>query len=431
MREKVVLIGAGSAMFTRGLVADLLSRNWDAELALVDIDPTALRVAEGLTRKMIEARGARVRVTAARDRRRVLRGATAVICTVGVGGRKAWLKDVTIPRQYGIYQPVGDSVMPGGTSRALRMIPAMVDIAGDVLRLCPKALFFNYGNPMGPVCRGIRKATGAPVTGLCHGVNDVAHTLADALGAGFKDFSYTAVGMNHCTWFVRIRVKGKDAMPRLKRIAKHKRYDWFSWSCVPLFGAFPACMDRHVSEFFPQFFREGRYKKHRLGVTEYSLEKTIWWGDRIFADMKRDAAGKKPLPADYFEKLSGEHEQVLDIIESIRKGDGKTYSANLPNAGRVPAFPDEAIIEGPCKATRRGLRAVPVPPLSPGLAGTLATRLQWVETVVEAALEGSRTKFVQALVLDGACPSLAVSRRLADDLLRAQAAYLPRFRRHR
>jgi len=428
MREKIVLVGAGSAMFTRGLVADLVGRSWDTELALVDVDPAALRVAEGLSAKMIAAKGARVRLTASRDRRRVLPGATAVICTVGVGGRKAWLKDVTIPRKYGIYQPVGDSVMPGGTSRALRMIPAMVGVARDVLDLCPKALFFNYGNPMAPVCRAIRKATGAPVTGLCHGVNDVAHTLAAEMGVDFADLAYTAVGMNHCTWFTRVRVKGKDAMPRLRRIAEHKRYDWFSWQCVLLFGAFPACMDRHVTEFFPQFFRDGAYKKHRLGVTEYSLERTIWWGDRIFSDMKRDAAGEKPLPADYFDRIGGEHEQVLDIVESIRHGDGKAYSANLPNCGRVPALPRDAILEGPCQATRSGLRAVPVPPLSSGLVGTLATRVQWVETVVEAALEGSRRKFVQALVLDGACPSLAVANRLADDLLRAQRAYLPQFR---
>ncbi|MEK7474889.1 MAG: hypothetical protein AAB152_04550 [Candidatus Coatesbacteria bacterium] len=427
MREKIVLIGAGSAMFTRGLVADLLGRGWDTELALVDTDPRALAVAAGLTRKMIAVKGARARVTASTNRRTVLRDATAVICTVGVGGRKAWLKDVTIPRKYGIYQPVGDSVMPGGTSRALRMIPAMVGVARDVLALCPKALFFNYGNPMAPVCRAIRKATGAPVTGLCHGVNDVAHTLAFELGVDFQDLRYTAIGMNHCTWFVDVRVKGHDAMPRMRRIAAHKRYDWFSWQCVTLFGAFPACMDRHVTEFFPQFFREGTYKKHRLGVTEYSLERTIGWGDKIFADMKRDAAGNKPLPADYFDRIGGEHEQVLDIVESIRRGDGKTYSANLPNNGRVPALPRDAILEGPCVATRSGLRAASVPPLSSGLAGTLATRLQWVETVVEAALEGSRTKFVQALVLDGACPSLAVAHRLADDLLRAQRAYLPQF----
>ena len=130
-REKVVLIGAGSAMFTRGLMADLIRHNEELDLALVDIDPDALAVAEGVSRKMIAARKAPLKLSAHTDRRVALRGATAVICTVGVGGRRAWEQDVFIPRKYGIYQPVGDSVMPGGTSRALRMIPAMVGIAEE------------------------------------------------------------------------------------------------------------------------------------------------------------------------------------------------------------------------------------------------------------------------------------------------------------
>ena len=168
MREKYVIIGAGSAMFTRGLVADLIQRGEALNLALVDIDSGALAVAEGLTAKMIAARHAPITLTASTDRREALPGATVVICTVGVGGRRAWEQDVFIPRKYGIFQPVGDSVMPGGTSRALRMIPAMVAIAEDVLDLTPDALFFNYGNPMSPVCprntQGDGRRCGGPLS---------------------------------------------------------------------------------------------------------------------------------------------------------------------------------------------------------------------------------------------------------------------------
>src|SRR3954453_19943292 len=219
MREKIVLIGAGSAEFTRGLVADIIRSGDPTDLALVDIDPAALGTAERLVTKMIAARQAPVTLTAATDRRDVLRGATAVICTVGVGGRRAWEQDVFIPRRHGIFQPVGDTVGPGGTSRALRMIPAMVAIAEDVLDLAPDALFFNYGNPMAPVCRAVHKATGAQVVGLCHGVLHVAEYLADALGVPPTALHYTAVGINHLTWFTEIRADGQDALQRLQEIA--------------------------------------------------------------------------------------------------------------------------------------------------------------------------------------------------------------------
>jgi alpha-galactosidase len=123
MHERIVLIGAGSAVFTRGLVADLIHTGWEAELALVDTNPQALAVAEKLAAKMIALKSAPIDLSASTDRRAVLPGATAVICTIGVGGRRAWEQDVLVPRRHGIYMPVGDTVGPGGTSRALRMIP--------------------------------------------------------------------------------------------------------------------------------------------------------------------------------------------------------------------------------------------------------------------------------------------------------------------
>ena len=450
MKEKIVLIGAGSAMFTRGLLADMIRSGQEAELALVDIDPDALEVGRRLAQKMINATHAPITLNADVDRRSVLPGATVVICTIGVGGRRAWEKDVFIPRQHGIFMPVGDTVGPGGSSRALRMIPAMVAIAQDVLELAPSALFFNYGNPMAPVCRAVRKATGANVIGLCHGVFHVADFLARALGVAASDLRYTAVGINHLTWFLNIRANGQNMLPRLHEIASREAQRtpdpaWkfgreenpedaerlganpFSWCLFQLFGAFPAVLDRHVTEFFPQFFREGHYYGTTLGVdaAAFSFEDTIASGDAIYAEMRAEAFAPGPLPDDYFDRLSGEHEQVIEIIDSIRNNRGRVFSANLPNSGQVPNLPPDAIVESPCIAHSEGLRAIVQPPLPPALVGTLATRYMWAETSVEAALEGSREKFIQALVLDGAVHSLEQAAALADDLLMVQADYLP------
>ena len=437
--EKYVLIGAGSAMFTRGLMADMIRQGEPCELALVDIDAAALRVAERLAHKMVALSGAPIKLSADTDRRQVLSGATVVICTIGVGGRRAWEQDVLVPRRWGIYQPVGDSVMPGGTSRALRMIPAMVDIARDVVDLAPDALFFNYGNPMAPVCRAVRKATGANIVGLCHGVFCVARYLADALGVGVSALRYSAVGMNHLTWFVDVRANGQDAMPRLRQIAAERKsaredeissfaeFAPFSWHLLELFGGFPAAMDRHVTEFFPQFFADGQYYGHRLGVDAFSFEGTIASGDRIFEEMRSLALSDAPLSEDYFQSIGGEHEQVIEIVQSIRQDVGRVYSANLPNQGQVPNLAQGAIVESPAVADGAGLRPITQPALPAGIVGTLATRLAWVDTVVEAALEGSTTKFVEALILDGACRSIEVAEQLAHELLRVQAAHLPQF----
>lgn len=455
MKEKIVLVGAGSAMFTRGLIADLINLRWDAELSLVDIDPQALRIVEQLARKMVDVGRAPVRISASTDLRQVLNGATAVICTIGVGGRRAWEQDVFIPRRYGIYQPVGDTAMPGGSSRALRMIPAMIQIARDVLDLAPQALFFNYGNPMSATCRGVRKATGANVIGLCHGVHGVAGYLADQLGIPKADLQHTAIGINHLTWFVGLRAYGKDMMPRLREVANQRKDlpldpnrlgrhfaeaghkedvatphedNPFCWWLTRLFGAFPSARDRHVTEFFPQFFADGSYYGKILGKDAFSFEKTIAFGDKVYQEMADLASSPGPLPVDFMKLDSGEHEQVLEIISSIRTNVARVYSVNLPNQGQVANLPPDAVIECPGIADSTGIRALVQDPLPAALAGTLATRFAWVETIVQAALEGSRDQFIQALVLDGAIRDVRRASELADELLQAQAAYLPQFK---
>lgn len=442
MNERIVLVGAGSAVFTAGLIADLIRLGESAEVILVDPNPDALRVALRLAQKMTDAAGAPLHLCATPDRRAALPGATAVICTVGVGGRRAWEQDVFIPRRYGIYAPVGDTVGPGGSSRALRMIPAMVAIARDVLDLAPNALFFNYSNPMAPICRAIHKATGAPVVGLCHGVMETARYLARVLNAPAEQLRYIATGINHLTWFTQVWVGEEDAMPRLRAIAAERAaqppeplpssdspYESpedhpFSWRLMHWFGAFPAPLDRHVTEFFPQFFRDGAYWHKHLGVDAFSFEGTIADGDRAFAEMRAVALEEAPLPPTYLARFSGEHEQVMDIIRAVRTNAGMVVSANLPNSGQAPSLPKDAIVEGPALADAFGVRALQQPPLPPALAGVLATRYQWVETIVDAALEQSREKFVQALVLDGYVHSIDQAVALADDLLAAQAPYL-------
>ncbi len=455
MNEKVVMIGAGSAMFTRGLVADVLRLGWQGELALVDIDPVALEVAEKMTRKMVAATGSGLTVSASTDRRDVLADATVVITTIGVGGREAWSRDVLIPRKYGIYQPVGDSVMPGGTSRALRMIPAMVDIARDVMALAPDALFFNYANPMAAICRGVRKATGADMTGLCHGVIDMTRSIAGRLGTTREHLTCTAVGMNHFTWFTEVLLDGEDVLPRLQALAAQKLGEGINadtlgqyfaeagdseedqalslgwpllWELTRLFGAYPAPGDRHLVEFLPQMFsgEKGYYGK-TLGVDCYSFERCIEGGQSSFDEMKALALSPDPLPDDFLAQASGEHEQVCDIVESIRTNAGREFSANLPNTGQIPNLPQDVVVECPAFARAQGMQARQTPPLPTAILGTLASRFQWVEITVEAALEGDRDKFVQALLIDGAVKTIETAYRMADDLLAAQKPYLPQF----
>jgi len=442
--RRIVLIGAGSAVFTRGLVADLILAPemgpW--ELSLCDVDPDALAVAEGLSRRMVRARGAEVAITASTDRRDLLPGADVVVTTIGVGGRRAWEADVLIPRRYGIYQPVGDTVMPGGISRALRMVPALVDIARDIADLCPHTRYVNYANPMTANCWAIRQATGVPVIGLCHGTFRVIRSLAAFAGAPPDQTRALYMGLNHLTFIYDLRLHGASLWPRVRAELQAQRCgsaqraaqgepdfraadNPFSWSLFDAYGAYPCCNDRHVSEFFPEHFPGGRYGDRTLGVDAFSFEGTIASGDRSYEAMRAQALGEAPLDERVFQRAPGEHEQLLRILAAIDADEGGIFAANMPNGGTVPGLPADGILELPCAAAGGALRPIALPDAPPALVAIIARRLAATRVTVEAALCRDRDLFVQALLLDGAVTDLATARALAGDLLTAQRRWLP------
>ena len=450
-RRKIVLIGAGSAIFTQGLVADLIHTPelGPYALGLVDIDEAALNVAAGLSRRLVSATSADIEVTAALDRREVLPGADVVLLTVGVGGRRAWEQDVFIPRKYGVYQPVGDTMMPGGISRAQRMIPALVAIAEDVLALCPSALFFNYSNPMTANCAAIRRATGADVIGLCHGSFQVERQIAHILGAPPDEFSSTALGLNHLTFFYDLRWNGRDVKDDLRQLVDRAlalaerggfpacgdtfpteiriENNPFSWSLFQTYGAYPAANDRHTVEFFPERFPRGNFFGKQLGVDAFSFEEVIEWGDNIYDEMRQQAEGTAPLRADLLDRNVGEHEQLLDILAAIEYDQRRIFYANLPNRGAAPNLPHDTILELPALAMAGRLRALPCSGFPEALAEILRRKLATVELTVEAALRGDRDLFIEALLSDGAVTDRHIAEDMAAELLEAQREYLPNF----
>lgn len=325
--------------------------------------------------------------------------------------------------------------MPGGISRALRMIPPLVEIAKDAATIAPEARLFNYSNPMAANCRAMRKAADVPVIGLCHGVPGTARTLAEIAGAQYADLSYTAVGINHLTWFLRFDIKGKDGFPTLKRrlaqmassntAPAYYRDHLFSFEMLEIFDAFPAVMDRHICEFFPQFFRGGEHYGKRLGMDRFSFEGTVERGDAGFKAMADQAAGRAQLDESVFKRAEGEHEQLIEILNALEGDTEKVFSVNLPNEGQVTNLGREFVIECPAQISKRGIKPLHIGIIPTGARATVEKALLVMELAVEAALERSHRKLVQALIMDGSTKSVADAERLAHELIVAHKEHLP------
>ena len=433
MRRKIVLVGAGSAVFTKGLVLDIIERREEQwHIALVDTDERVLRIIERVCRKMIAQTGSDTELSASANRCDVLAGADYVVSTIGVGGRRAWEQDVFIPRKYGVYQPVGDTVGPGGVSRAMRMIPQLVDIANDGKKLCPKATFISYSNPMTMNCMAVRRATGVPVVGLCHGVKNGVRRVAKFVGVPHEEIHFTACGLNHMVFCYHMRRNGEDFFPafirRLDEVAPEGRsIGQLTESFIRRNHTYVVSDDRHFSEFVPATTGKGAYFGKTLGVESFSFEGTIREGDEEFARYESYAASDAPLPGEFFEREEGEHEQLMEMIAAMHQDKAAVFYANLPNNGALANLPDCTVIERPALFSGSGIQPVQLTDFPAFLLPAMMRYAAIYEVAVEAALKGDR-KLLEVAVEEATLPiGREAVHKMTEELLAAQGAYLPQF----
>jgi alpha-galactosidase len=440
---KIVIIGAGSTVFTPGLIADLTGSTLfaDATVALVDINPRSAETMARYTERVARERGVGLRVEYATDRREVLAGADFVTVTIAVGGARAWERDVRIPEAHGVYQTVGDSVGPGGVFRALRHVAELVAIARDMEELCPDAWLFNYTNPLTALVRAVQKSSPVRCAGLCHGVLHTREAIAHDLGLNPAELSLTAAGINHLAWVLDLRHDGQDVYPQFRELVRgwltsapppsddpYEGFQEVSARLMELYGFYPSPGDRHVGEFFPFFLRQtgnglGYGLQSGLDMTNDILASRDERWDRI-ADQ---AEGRAELDRALFDEAR-EGERVVSIMQAIVTDRPLLELAvNVRNDGLIPNLPAEAVVEVPGMADGRGVHGIAVGALPEGIAGILAARARQQELTIDAALSGDRSLALQALLADPLVPSVEAAERMLDQALEAHAPYLPRF----
>ena len=223
---RIVFIGAGSIIFTRGLVRDILTFPLlkDSTIVLMDIDKERLGFAKKAVQTLIDRSDCQAKIEATMDRKTALKGADAVLITVLAGGTQVWKHDIEIPKKFGVDFNIGDTRGAAGIFRALRTIPLMLDICKDIERLCPDAIVLNYTNPMAMLCRAMQsKNKDLKITGLCHSVQGTAEMLAGWIKAPFEEIDYVCAGINHQAWYLKYEWNGKDAYPLIRKAVKRKK----------------------------------------------------------------------------------------------------------------------------------------------------------------------------------------------------------------
>ncbi len=424
---RIVFIGAGSVEFTRNLLGDILTfpELADAEIVLHDIVEERLATAEAMARWTNQAAGAGARISTTTDRRRALEGADFAVDMIEVGGIGATRLDFDIPRKYGLRQTIADTSGVGAVSRALRTIPVLLGIAGDMAELCPDAWMLNYTNPMAMNCWAwYAGSSHQKIVGLCHSIQNTSHDVCRYAGVPFEEVTFLGAGVNHMSWVLRLERDGQSIYPLLdaaiaadpEGLGRHVRVQIYK-----LFGFFPTESSEHFAEYVPWFMRDdAEIDRLRIPVDEYvrRSEENL----DIYAEEKRQLAAGEPFELE----RSGEYASL--IIHSMVTGQPRTVYGNVRNTGLITNLPQDACVEVPCLVDRAGVQPTVVGDLPPQCAALDRTFLNVVELAVRGALEERRDHILQAVLLDpnaAATLSVAQTEALVDELLAAHAASLP------
>jgi alpha-galactosidase len=450
-RPKIAMIGAGGIVFPLRLMGDLLSfaALREGEYALMDLSLERAERTATAARDLAGHYGFPAKIWATDDQRSALDGADYVIVTFQVGGLEAYQHDVEIPRKYGLDQPVGDTLGPGGVFRFLRSSSAYAAIARDMHELCPDALLINYANPMAMNCWYLTDL-GITSVGLCHSVQGTSRMLARHLGVPYEEISFVTGGINHQAWFLEFRRGDEDLYPRLRQVMANRHLagtvsaslardtgdhssadrgdsdyeggaEIVRTSIMAAFGYFHTESSHHASEYLPYF------RKDAERVNAFIPKRWDYFdlsSSRVAEDS--DRALLEELKAE----LNPSLEYGAMIVNAMETGDPVVIHGNVPNHGLIDNLPRGSSVEVACLVDRNGVQPVHLGSLPPQCAAVNQTNINVQGLAVQAALQGSKEHIYHAVMLDpltGALLTLDQIRAMVDDMLAAEAQWLPEF----
>ena len=458
-KMKVVVIGAGSADFGQGAVADWLiagrMKEFDINMVLVDIDQEALDRMYKFSKVLKDYYKSNMKIEAIMDRSVALPGANYVITAVSRRRWDLWQKDFFIPAAYGFRQVFGENGGPGGCFHTLRSLNLMVPIAKDMEKYCPDALLLNYTNPESRVCLAVSKLTKIRNVGLCHGPMETLGILSEILEMPEDDIEMTAAGINHFHWVLRIKNKktGQDLYPILDE--KLKTYKWdpadpLSAVLYDLFGLFPFPAPTHPDEYMnfakdiggPGFIYWGigqisRNLNAKWDDLNYIIEGISnrpsyeLWSNHQVERINKVLSGELPLSdKDLLLKkdlTEPSRELAIPIIYGIEFNlNNREIGANVMNKGQaISNLREDMIVEVPIIINSEGIHPEKVGPLPSAIAGMCSIQSYIQDLLVEAYAKKSKKALLQAILLDPFVDDISRAKKMMETMLKLEEEFLP------
>ncbi len=440
---RIAFIGAGSTVFMKNIVGDILQRPAisGATIALMDINQERLSESQLVAAKLIRTLGVKARVETYTEQRLALENADFVIVAFQIGGYEpCTVTDFEVPKKYGLRQTIADTLGAGGIMRGLRTVPHLWKICEDMLEVCPQAYLLQYVNPMAINTWAIaEKYPRIRQVGLCHSVQGTAVELAHDLDIPVQDIRYRAAGINHMAFFLQFEHRQDDGgyvdlYPRLLRGYEEGHFPkpsaWnprcpnkVRYEMLKRLGYFVTESSEHFAEYTPYFIKEGRpdlIEKFGIPLDEYPkrcIEQVERWKDET----------RHYRTAETIE-VSRSREYASAIVNSVWTGEPSVIYGNLRNSGCITSLPEACAAEVPCLVDDRGIQPTFIGELPPQLTALIRTSINVQELTVRALMTEKREHVYHAAMMDphtAAELDLQQIWNLVDDLIAAHGTWLP------
>lgn len=358
-KTRIVMTGGGSVNWTPHILNDLLMTPGleGAHYVIHDIDKEAAKQTLKLAEVLNKQRGQACTFEMITDHKEAYKDADFVIITISTGGLDAMEHDIKIPEEYGIYATVGDTVGPGGWSRAWRNIPVFKTLAKSINEYSNNAVVLNYTNPMSVLTKVFYETTDLRTVGLCHGLFEVYKTLMSIFSLKNEDeIKVRFGGTNHFFWITDLSINGDDGYRMLKEKAGGRSFyelilenytdnagfksnKLVTSELYETFGYLPYVGDRHICEFLPYYLTGDEKKLEKYQLKRTTIEERFDGKEKSKAKLQEYIEGKSQLPA------VRTRETAADIIGAIVNGKEFIDVVNLPNTGQIPNLPAGSIVE--------------------------------------------------------------------------------------
>ena len=437
---KVTFMGAGSTVFAKNVLGDIMSTPAlrECEIALYDIDGVRLEesyiMVTALNRNINESRAKVEKYLGVENRKDALRGADFVVNAIQVGlYDPCTIIDFEVPKKYGLRQTIADSNGIGGIFRALRTIPVLKDFTDDMAEVCPNAYFLNYTNPMAQLAGYLGRYTPIKSVGLCHSVQGCSRNLLKDLGIEYKEpLRESIAGINHMGWLLELEdADGNDLYPEIRERAiailesgKTDHHDLVRYEYIRRLGYYCTESSEHNAEY-NDFFIKSKYpeliERYNIPLDEYP-RRCI----NQIENWKKDR--EKYMHDDVTHTRTTEYASY--IMEAIVTDIPYKIGGNVINNGLIPNLPAEACVEVACLVNKNGIQPCVQKPLPLQLAAMNSAMIGVQLLTIEAAVTQKKETIYQAAMLDPHTSSeLSIDEiiRLCDDLIEAHGSYLPKY----